>query len=96
MRAAVMEQQHIHADQMARDQGKGVDYDGDEGSMYSEDMKGNGYGGSDAKKRRGVSQSFLNYFSNFRDQIEVKPNKEFRAQMFKQAFFFLDINHNYG
>lgn len=54
MRAAVMEQQHIHADQMARDQGKNIDYDGDEGSMYSDEMKGN-YGGSDAKKRRGVS-----------------------------------------
>lgn len=55
MRAAVTEQQHIQADQMAREQGKGIDYDGDEGSMYSEDMKGNGYGGSDSKKRRGVS-----------------------------------------
>jgi hypothetical protein len=56
IRETVLEQQHAMADQQAREHGnKGMnDYDAEEGSMYNDDMKNQGFGGSDAKKRRGV------------------------------------------
>lgn len=61
IRETVLEQQHVLADQHAREQSCKAqgDYDVDEGSMYSEDMKNQGYVGSDAKKRRGVCGSLL-------------------------------------
>lgn len=56
LRETVLDQQHVLADQHAREQSCKAqgDFEPDDGSMYSEDMKGQGYVGSDAKKRRGV------------------------------------------
>src|SRR6202030_180694 len=47
--------------------GKGQgDYEMDDGGMYSEDMKNQAFGGSDAKKRRGVSLRSLPF-----DRLEI-------------------------
>lgn len=57
IRDTVYEQEHVLADQQAREHGaKNMsDYDMDDGGMYGDDLKNQGYGGSDAKKRsRGV------------------------------------------
>ena len=57
IRDTVYEQQHVLADQQAREHGgkNPGDYDMDDASMYGDDLKNQGYGGSDAKKRsRGV------------------------------------------
>jgi hypothetical protein len=53
MRETIYQQEHAMADQRMREQGKGTDYDPDDLSIYGDDMKGQGFGGSDGKKRRG-------------------------------------------
>lgn len=59
IKKGVLDQMHVRADQHAREQsGKMTSEDyPEEGSMYGDDMKSQGYGSSDAKKRRGVSHS---------------------------------------
>lgn len=54
MKETIHQQQYAEmADRRMREQG-GKDYDPDEMSMYGDDMKSQGFGGSESKKRRGV------------------------------------------
>lgn len=54
MKDTIFQQEHAAmADQRMREQG-GKDYDGDEMSMYGDELKTQGFSGSESKKRRGV------------------------------------------
>ncbi|KAL3422599.1 GATA zinc finger domain-containing protein 10 [Phlyctema vagabunda] len=52
MKETIYQQEHALADQRMREQG-GKDYDADDMSIYGDDMKSQGFGGSESKKRRG-------------------------------------------
>lgn len=67
MKNSIREQQYAESEQRMREHGSKHPRDYDEDmSMYGDDMTNrHGYGGSDAKKRRGVCSLSLTPYANF-------------------------------
>lgn len=77
MKDIIQQQEHALMDQRMREQGGRVtgEYD-DDMSMYGDDMKSQGFGASDGKKRRGVRLHSLDFkYRNSNANTEGCPTR---------------------